>query len=286
MSADRAAFERYFAESRKSKGPSRRPTFERLADGTYADDHTQRHWWTWQQAASPQPAPGFHAYGHADSMTDTYPLASPQPQPAPESLRDHAVYAMAARAEITREQVEGLPRKLFDVASRIRAGESLHRDDEMVDQAAHAIKAALVLHVPQQPAPKTDNGDPDNCEHFCPNCGGSVEVADSAGPDARMVPVDCPHCGGNGLLNSAYHGVVKLLAAEHGKYMSVCAELNWRKQQPAPLTEERMHEVLGNAGPDLLALAQKWADNKIHTFQFANEAESVVIAVLARAGIK
>ena len=46
----RAAFERYFAESRKSKGKDRRPTFERLADGTYADDHTQRHWWTWQQA--------------------------------------------------------------------------------------------------------------------------------------------------------------------------------------------------------------------------------------------
>lgn len=79
------------------------------------------------------------------------------PQPAPESFRDHAVYAMAARAEITREQVEGLPRKLFDVASRIRAGESLHRDDEMVDQAAHAIKAALVLDAAPQPAPLTDD---------------------------------------------------------------------------------------------------------------------------------
>ena len=55
-SAQRAAFEAWFAESRKSKGPSRRPTFERFVeDGTYADDSTQRHWWTWQHAASPQP---------------------------------------------------------------------------------------------------------------------------------------------------------------------------------------------------------------------------------------
>lgn len=48
----RQAFEAYYAESRKGKGFSRRPTFERLADGTYADDPTQRHWWTWQQAIS------------------------------------------------------------------------------------------------------------------------------------------------------------------------------------------------------------------------------------------
>jgi hypothetical protein len=46
----RPAFERYFAWSRKSKGAAKRPTFERLGDGTYADDPTQRHWWTWQQA--------------------------------------------------------------------------------------------------------------------------------------------------------------------------------------------------------------------------------------------
>jgi hypothetical protein len=56
--ADRAAFEAYFADSRRSKGPSKRPTFARLPDDTYADDHTQRHWWTWQQSrAAPQPAP-------------------------------------------------------------------------------------------------------------------------------------------------------------------------------------------------------------------------------------
>lgn len=36
-----------------------------------------------------------------------------------------------------------LPRKLLDVACRIRVRESLHRDDELVDQGAHALKAAL-----------------------------------------------------------------------------------------------------------------------------------------------
>lgn len=48
--AVRLEFERYFIESRKSKGANRTPTFERFEDGTYKDDHTQRHWWTWQNA--------------------------------------------------------------------------------------------------------------------------------------------------------------------------------------------------------------------------------------------
>jgi hypothetical protein len=47
----REAFERYFLASRKGRGPSKAPTFAKLGDGTYADDHTQRHWWTWKQAA-------------------------------------------------------------------------------------------------------------------------------------------------------------------------------------------------------------------------------------------
>ena len=50
---DRERFEAYFAWSRQSKGANRRPNFERFEeDGTYKDDHTQLHWWTWQQALS------------------------------------------------------------------------------------------------------------------------------------------------------------------------------------------------------------------------------------------
>ena len=49
----RIDFECYFLESRRSKGANRAPTFMRHEqDGTYIDDHTQRHWWTWQQAVN------------------------------------------------------------------------------------------------------------------------------------------------------------------------------------------------------------------------------------------
>lgn len=36
-----------------------------------------------------------------------------------------------------------LPRKLLDVACRVRVGETLHRDDELIDQGAHALKEYL-----------------------------------------------------------------------------------------------------------------------------------------------
>jgi hypothetical protein len=39
--------------------------------------------------------------------------------------------------------IQELPRKLLDVACRIRVNETLFRDDELVDDAAHALKAAL-----------------------------------------------------------------------------------------------------------------------------------------------
>jgi len=38
---------------------------------------------------------------------------------------------------------EELARKLHHVANRVRANETLHRDDELIDQAAHALKAGL-----------------------------------------------------------------------------------------------------------------------------------------------
>lgn len=55
----RIDFECYFLESRESKGANRAPTFQRYEhDGTYIDDHTQRHWWTWQQAVNAGRAQG------------------------------------------------------------------------------------------------------------------------------------------------------------------------------------------------------------------------------------
>lgn len=52
MSDDlRAQFEAYFSNSRRGRIGKKIPAFQRLPDGTYADDSTQRHWWTWQNAA-------------------------------------------------------------------------------------------------------------------------------------------------------------------------------------------------------------------------------------------
>lgn len=75
---------------------------------------------------------------------------------AVEALRDAlaqakgvpAVDSMLERAEMTREQLDTLPRKLLDVACRIRMQETLFRDDELVDQASHAIKGALAATLP------------------------------------------------------------------------------------------------------------------------------------------
>jgi hypothetical protein len=54
-----------------------------------------------------------------------------------------------------------------------------------------------------------------------------------------------------------------------------------------PLTGEQEHEVIGTAGVDLLELAKLWSDNKIHVYQFDNEARKIIKGVLHRAhGIK
>jgi hypothetical protein len=54
------------------------------------------------------------------------------------------VQAMADRAEISREQLEALPRNLLGLACRIRNNETLFGDDELADKAAHAISAVLI----------------------------------------------------------------------------------------------------------------------------------------------
>jgi hypothetical protein len=50
---EREAFEAWFGSTRHSKGVEYRTIMfdRRPDDGTYVEDHTQRHWWTWQNAA-------------------------------------------------------------------------------------------------------------------------------------------------------------------------------------------------------------------------------------------
>lgn len=50
---------------------------------------------------------------------------------------------LGRRSELTPAQIKMLPRKLLDVACRIRSGETLIRDDELVDDACHALNDAL-----------------------------------------------------------------------------------------------------------------------------------------------
>lgn len=50
---------------------------------------------------------------------------------------------LGRRSELTPAQIQALPRNLLDVACRIRGGETLIRDDELVDGACHALNDAL-----------------------------------------------------------------------------------------------------------------------------------------------
>ena len=49
-----------------------------------------------------------------------------------------------------------------------------------------------------------------------------------------------------------------------------------------PLAGEALHEAIGSASVDLLDLAKQWADNKIHVYQFTNEADKIVGAAINR----
>jgi len=66
----------------------------------------------------------------------------------------------------------------------------------------------------------------------CTECGGSgtVEQADSAGPDARIGDVDCPHCQGNGTLEAAYEGVLSLSKFWHEKYVALAGKHFFQKR--------------------------------------------------------
>jgi len=61
------------------------------------------------------------------------------------------------------------------------------------------------------------------------------------------------------------------------------AELELQLAARVPLTDDQMHEVRQTSCAQLLDLAKRWADNKIHAYQFANEAEKIVTAVARRA---
>ena len=77
VKAERAEFEKYYRESRKSKGKDRMlVAFNMLGDGTYAVDSVQRHWWTWQQArALLHRSQGQEPVARNNALRDDHPLS-------------------------------------------------------------------------------------------------------------------------------------------------------------------------------------------------------------------
>lgn len=59
-----------------------------------------------------------------------------------ERKKDH-VYEAASWAELTTDQLQLLPRRLLDLACRVRTNETLFRDDALIDIAAHALNGFL-----------------------------------------------------------------------------------------------------------------------------------------------
>lgn len=107
-SSNREAFERYFLESRKSKGANRKPTLARLPDDTYVDDHTQRHWWTWQNASAMA-----HTSGRVAGLQEADEIVVRAPFKQPELDADAWTDPEAAHEA-------GLKSMAFDISTEIR----------------------------------------------------------------------------------------------------------------------------------------------------------------------
>lgn len=94
---------------------------------------------------------------------------------------------------------------------------------------------------PESPDAALNAGDPENCEHWCPRCGGegTIEVYENGGPDARLVAECCPHCDGSGTLYGAYEALSAQVQREHTKYLQVSGKLYFMEPTITRLTAER-----------------------------------------------
>ena len=96
----------------------------------------------------------------------------------------------------------------------------------------------------------------------------------------------CPECGGAGVMRERRpNGDDKCINGH--KYPSAKALAEQPAQRTwAGLTHEDTYEATGTASTDLLDLAKLWSDNKVHVYQFDNEARKIIEAVLRRASAK
>lgn len=110
------------------------------------------------------------------------------PQPEPEHIGPVS-NAMADRAEIDATLLESLPRRLLDVACRARSNECLFRDDELIEQAAHAIRGALLYAAPQAKQPQKERPD-----FIAGYTAGLADGKRCAERDAKEPPHAEPYC--------------------------------------------------------------------------------------------
>lgn len=79
-----------------------------------------------------------------------------------------------------------LPRKLLDVACRMRVGETLYRDDELVDAAAHALRTALAPQAKAVEVLVEATALIQECRAFFENCP-TYDGADTDNLDTRCM---------------------------------------------------------------------------------------------------
>lgn len=179
MSDLREAFEAYFSGSRKSKGAGRSVSFDLLPDNTYADDHTQRHWWTWQNAlaAQAQDSPWKQAI---DSELVTIGRTADSYPSAPDALR--AVLDWRASVMLD-PAVSSDAQKLIDqgvaMAAQTQAEPVLCINPKVLDPTTGKVRA----------------GSGALTYSDAPCAGWSMPLYATPQPAAQAEPVKCERCG-------------------------------------------------------------------------------------------
>lgn len=100
-------------------------------------------------------------------------------------------------------------------------------------------------------------------------------IANADTQDEARYPVTVVYQGDNGKVWSRP-------ASDWHRSMTATPQPTQAQAGAVPLTDEQLYEERQTAISQLFDLAQQWADNKIHSYQFGHEAEKIVDAVARR----
>jgi hypothetical protein len=197
---DRAAFEAFFRQSRSHSGRKKiERCLDRLEDDTYADESTQRHWWTWQQSRAAVPlvaeAPrepvatllrgeggAFRVRPNMDALRAIYALpfgehdlyAAPPASlaPMPEELPEPALLKTPEGDDYTDDTAA----KWAWFAHGYDTGMEPFYSADQMRELAHAVRAAVLASVaPKEPEqPNTEQ------PHLADNGRAPVQGLDAA----------------------------------------------------------------------------------------------------------